>query len=144
MPLNRTKLSDIQPDALVADGTYRARINKAEVQPSKNDSSREVLFLVFELLDDELVTQEGKTIPNTGKAVFQRVGLTPSENYDPDARWIGPLADAIGHSGDDIEPADLVGKEVGIRVEIEVDKEGTYPDKNRVVRVIKAPASKPY
>jgi hypothetical protein len=94
MKLNTQNLEEIVPEPLIQEGWYECTITSAKVKDNATSNGQHLL-VVLKVNDDTLTTYEGKEISNSGKSLFYRIGLEPTENYNPNVP-LSLLADACG------------------------------------------------
>jgi len=119
-------------------GRYTVKIVKLE--PTKaRDGTTDLMEQVVSL-EEPATDRDGKPI-GVGHQVTDRFSLTPTEKYTTDkiqARLKGIMEAVNGKtaSGAFGNPADYVGQIVVAKLDVEVDKNGAYPDKNRIARFV--------
>jgi hypothetical protein len=121
-----TPRSEVEVSKLFQKGVYKFKVESAEEGNSKSGNPR--LHLKLKFMHGEIV---GKT------NLVDCYLLTDNPNFEFLLRHfclgVG-LEDAYNKG--ELEPKMCVGKQGWARLGVEVDKEGTYPDKNRVLDFI--------
>jgi hypothetical protein len=132
MKLNTKSLKDIETGfPVISAGSYFCKTRKKAIEPNKKQTGHNLVIQV-QVLDDKLVTADGKQIDNRGQVVLTRwIGLVASDNYDPNVS-IKELALAAGRdqkSEDDFNVEDIADY---MKVTIAVRAAG--PDKDGIHR----------
>jgi len=151
MKLNTKSLADVEIGIpVIADGIYHARIEDPKVGPNKRGDGNN-LVLKFRILDNPVfLHKDGKEVVNNGQVVIMRhIGLTPTENRDPD-KDMKEIAVAIKlDPTKDLTVEDIKDKVVMIKVEHKPATEANptanpptkaYPEGNEVRRITPVPA----
>ena len=132
-------LTDVSTEyPVLPAGRYTVKIVKLEATKSR-DGNTDLMEQVV-ALEEAAQDRDGKPI-GVGHQVTDRFSLTPTEKYTTDkihARLKGIMQavqgkDAAGAFGN---PADYIGQIVSVKLDVEVDKNGAYPDKNRIARFV--------
>jgi hypothetical protein len=130
--LNTKNLKDIEIGRpLLAKGTYFAKVKSKKLEPNAAKTGQN-LVLEFQVLNDDLVTHDGKKIDNRGQCVYTRwVSLVPTDKYDPDTA-IKELALASGRANDDDSDFGVDDITEFMKIGLTVREAG--PDRNNVHR----------
>jgi len=128
MKLNTKPTADVEFGfTVLAAGIYTARVSLT--QKEKKDHSGENLVIAHQILDREVVSNDGKKIVNRGQFKVSRFVPTDSEFYDSAVK---ELAVACGHNGvDDIMTEDIEGKIVSVKLAVQPPKD-QYSESNTV------------
>lgn len=133
MKLNTKPLKDVEFGVVVlGKGSYLARIDNIKVEPNKGKTGNNVV-IKHRIIDSGLINSKGEVVENRGQIVLTRwVGMTPSENYDPDKsiKEIG-FAAGIDVDNEDVTVEGLQGKFVKVRIDVR-EAEGSYPEGNDI------------
>lgn len=123
---------------VLPEDVYNVSITKMEAVKTK-DGSKDLLEIVVSL-DQPAKDREGKPV-SAGHQVTDRFSLTPTDKY-PVEKIQGRLKQIMesvqgkGASGAFGNPSDYNGQKVVVKLGVEIDATGQYPDKNRISRFI--------
>jgi hypothetical protein len=111
-------------------GDYLVRLVSMEQQTSKN--GKPLLVIKVETAEDS-EDEKGNTV-NAGFPLFDRISLTPTENYNP-ARRLAELQEAfLGEKRPEFDTDDFIDGEARIKLKIEESDE--FGRQNRVARYL--------
>lgn len=132
MKLNTKNLKDIEIGIpVLSKGTYFAKVRSKKIEPNKTKTGNN-LVVQFQVLNDELISNDGNKVENRGQCVYTRwISLVPTDKYDPD-QAIKELSVASGRAKDDERDFGLEDIAEFMKIGMTVRPAG--PDKDNIQR----------
>lgn len=132
MQLNTKSLKDIEIGRpVLAKGTYFVKVKSKKVEPNKTKTGQN-LVIEFQVLNDELVNNDGNKVENRGQCVYTRwISLVPTDKYDPN-QAVKELAMASGRAADD--ERDFGVDDIAEYMKIGLSVRAAGPDKTGTMR----------
>lgn len=136
MKLNRTALSEVElGQPIINEGTYFARLS---VTTKENNAKTGMNLVVTAKLHDDTLTKraDSSEFQNRGIKLTRYISLVPTDNYNPDES-IKQLALAVGHDGDDVDTADIEGRDCKVVIGYAPANDKFKRDSNPIDRFVK-------